>query len=112
MNNSSPVSPDASNSVSRRHFLKQSSAVAAGAALTQFPFVVTTHAAPDTRIRIGLIGCGGRGTGAVANAIGAATDVVYPQAGYHTENISKNGAAASSNVELFALADVFPDRLN
>ena len=49
------------------------------------------HAAPDDPIRIGLIGCGGRGTGAIADALGAATDVNYPSAGYHTENISAGG---------------------
>jgi len=103
---------DSSASVSRRRFLKHSSLAAAGtAALAQFPFVVTSHAAPDDPIRIGLIGCGGRGTGAVADALGAATDVNYPQAGYHTENIKANATAASKNVEVIALADVFPDRL-
>ena len=99
--------------ISRRQFLKHSSLAAAGAAaLTQAPFVITAHAAPDDPIRIGLIGCGGRGTGAVADALGAATDVNYPQAGYHTENIKANASTSSSNVKVIALADVFPDRLN
>ncbi len=100
-------------SVSRRRFLKDSSLAAAGAAaLAQVPFVITSHAAPDDPIRIGLVGCGGRGTGAAADALGAATDVNYPQAGYHTENIKTNAAAASRNVKIVALADVFADRLN
>lgn len=98
------------SSVSRRQFLKQSSIAAA--ALSQLPFVQTAHAAPDDPIRIGLIGCGGRGSGAAADALGAATNVVYPQAGYHTENITANGAALNKNVKIAALADVFPDRLN
>jgi predicted dehydrogenase len=100
-------------SFSRRQFLKQSSLVVAGAAaLSNAPFVVTSHAAPDDPIRIGLVGCGGRGTGAIADALGAGTDVVYPQAGYHTENISANAKAANRNVKVVALADVFQDRLN
>src|SRR5438105_8371930 len=100
-------------SVSRRHFLKDSSLAAAGvAALGQLPFVMTSHAAPDDPIRIGLIGCGGRGTGAVADALGAATDVNYPQAGYHTENIKANATASIKNVKVVALADVFANRLN
>ncbi|MGH7971965.1 MAG: Gfo/Idh/MocA family protein [Limisphaerales bacterium] len=107
-----PQTSDASLGVSRRQFLKHSSLAAAGtAALAQFPFVTTTHAAPDDPIRIGLIGCGGRGTGAVADALGAATDVNYPQAGYHTENIKASATTASKNVKVVALADVFADRL-
>jgi len=99
--------------LSRRQFLQTSSLVGAGVAVaSQLPFVITAHAAPDDPIRIGLIGCGGRGTGAVADALGAATDVHYPQAGYHTENISANARMASSNVQVVALADVFADRLN
>jgi predicted dehydrogenase len=111
-----PMKADTSpqpHSVTRRQFLKHSSlAAAAVAASTPFPFVSTGHAAPDDPIRIGLIGCGGRGTGAVADALGAATDVNYPQAGYHTENIKANTATSARNVKVVALADVFPDRLN
>jgi len=102
-----------SSTLTRRDFLKNSSLAAAGAAaLAQAPFVITTHAAPDDPIRIGLIGCGGRGTGAVADALGAQTDVNYPSAGYHTENISANAKLTSKNIEVVALADVFADRLN
>ncbi|HWV99673.1 MAG TPA: Gfo/Idh/MocA family oxidoreductase [Candidatus Acidoferrum sp.] len=107
------ISPSLNASFSRRQFLKDSSLAAVGAAaLAQFPFVTTSHAAPDEPIRIGLIGCGGRGTGAVADALGAATDVNYPQAGYHTENIKANATAANKNVKVVALADVFQNRLN
>src|SRR5215831_18562062 len=102
-----------SASVTRRHFLKHSSLAAAGAAaLSQAPFVLTGHAAPDDPIRIGLIGCGGRGSGAVADALGAATDVKYPSAGYHTEDITSNATIQQKNVKVVALADVFPNRLN
>ena len=108
-----PLITSPSTTLNRREFLKNSSLAAAGtAALSQFPFVMTGHAAPDEPIRIGLIGCGGRGTGAVADALGAATDVNYPQAGYHTENIKANASTANKNVKVIALADVFPDRLN
>ena len=111
--NKSTVSAKTPDTVSRRQFLKQSSVAAAGAAaLGQAPFALTAHAAPDDPIRIGLIGCGGRGTGATADALGAATDVNYPQAGYHTENIKANSGTASKNVKVVALADVFADRLS
>lgn len=113
MKSSTPEFTTSSNSLSRRQFLKHSSIAAAGAAaIGQFPLVNTSHAAPDDPIRIGLIGCGGRGTGAVADALGAATDVNYPSAGYHTENIAANARLQNKNVQVVALADVFPDRLN
>lgn len=97
----------------RRTFLKRSTlAVAGAAAVKNFPFVVTSHAAPDDPIRIGVIGCGGRGTGAVADALGAGTKVVYPKAGYHTEDVADGSQLRSFNVSVIALADLFPDRLS
>ena len=99
-------------SLSRRHFLKHSSlALAGAAAATQFPFVTTSHAAPDDPIRIGIIGCGGRGTGAALNALGAATKVIYPGAGYHTEDTDKDAKVTNKGVQVVALADLFKDRL-
>ncbi len=78
-----------STHTSRRQFLKSSGAVAAGSALaaTAIPRV---HAAEDNTIRLALIGCGGRGRGAVANAF----------------NTSDMGP-----IKLYAMADVFADRL-
>ncbi len=53
---------------SRRAFLKQSgSALSAGALLSAFPSGV--HAAEQHTIKVALVGCGGRGTGAAANAL-------------------------------------------
>src|SRR5438477_11387344 len=99
--------------VSRRRFLRHSSLTVAGAAaLSELPWVLTAHAVPDDPIRIGVIGCGGRGTGAAADALGAATKVIYPQAGYHTEDLAAGAALLHKNVKVIALADVFPDRLN
>src|SRR5438093_1051921 len=97
---------------SRRSFLKTSSLVAAGAATVgEFPFVVTSHAAPDDPIRIGVIGCGGRGSGAVLDALGAETKVIYPKSGYHTEDIKEGAKLANKNISVVALADLFPDRI-
>ena len=78
----------------------------------ELPFMITAHAAADDPIRVGVIGCGGRGTGAVLNILGAATNVIYPAAGYHTEDVKKGAAASRKDVKIVALADVFPDRLN
>src|SRR6185436_18116413 len=68
----------------RREFLKTASAVAATTAL-DLPLV---HAAGDDLIKVGLIGCGGRGTGAAEQALNADT-----------------------NVKLVAMGDAFEDRL-
>ena len=60
--------------VSRRQFIKSSSVLAAGAMVA--PYVITSHAAPvtDLKIRVGLVGCGGRGQGAAWDAINAAKE--------------------------------------
>ena len=98
---------------SRRQFLRDTTLTAAGAAVAvQFPLVLTTHAAPDDPIRIGLIGCGGRGTGAVLDVLGADTNVVYPKSTYHTEDAVEGAKVAVQNVKVVALADVFQDRLD
>ncbi|HEX3657488.1 MAG TPA: Gfo/Idh/MocA family oxidoreductase [Pirellulales bacterium] len=62
-----PVSPPLA---SRRDFLGTSAAVAVGAGLAgSLSLGRAAHAAGDDTIKIGLIGCGGRGTGAVRDAL-------------------------------------------
>lgn len=56
------------STTSRRKFLKQSSGALAGAALAS-TIGVRAHAAGQNTIKIALVGCGGRGTGAAANAL-------------------------------------------
>lgn len=74
---------------SRREFMKRSAAaVVAGTVASRLGFVPAVHAAGSDLIRVGLIGCGGRGTG-------AATDVVN----------------AAPNVKLVAMGDAFKDKL-
>jgi predicted dehydrogenase len=60
---------------------------------------------------VGVIGCGGRGTGAALNVLRAATRVVYPRKGYHTEDAASSAAIRAQNVKVVALADLFKDRL-
>ena len=52
---------------SRRDFLKTSAAVG-GAVATTFTAANAVHAQGSDILKIGLIGCGGRGTGAAVNA--------------------------------------------
>lgn len=69
----------------RRDFLKTSTAAALAGSLA---IGRSAHAAGDDTLKVGLIGCGGRGTGAAANALNA------------------DGGA-----RLVAMADAFEDRL-
>jgi predicted dehydrogenase len=100
------------STVSRRNFL-QSSAVATAAATIALraPHV---HAAfnEDFVVKIGLIGCGGRGSGTLGDAVGAATKIVYPKSGYHTEEVEEGAVVANKNIQILALADLFEDRLD
>ncbi|NLX56051.1 MAG: Gfo/Idh/MocA family oxidoreductase [Planctomycetaceae bacterium] len=53
----------------RRSFLHQSSAVISALAVTRLAAGQTVHVAGSDVLRLGLIGCGGRGSGAVINAL-------------------------------------------
>src|SRR5207253_6576801 len=74
---------------SRRDFLKSSSvALVGGALVSGLSIGRSAHAAGNDRLKIGLIGCGGRGSGAAAQALNA-----------------------DSNTVLWAMGDAFEDRL-
>jgi len=72
--------------VSRRAFLK--SASAAAAATSAIGYFATAGAAEADLLKIGLVGCGGRGNGALNDCVRSAP-----------------------NIKITALADLFPDRL-
>jgi predicted dehydrogenase len=74
---------------SRRDFLTTTAAVAAGAAAASFAIPRMVHAAENNQLKVGLIGCGGRGSGAAMNALNA-----------------------DSNSKLHALGDAFPDQID
>ena len=59
--------------ITRREFIKVSSAATLAAAI---PVSGMTYGAESGRIRVGMIGCGGRGTGAAINCVEASSDVV------------------------------------
>ena len=86
-------SPSKKNSTgensSRRNFIKKSSLLAAGGAVAgQLAMTRSAHAFGSDEIKIGLIGCGGRGTGAATQAM-------------NTEGATK----------LVAMADAFQDKI-
>jgi predicted dehydrogenase len=95
---------------SRRDFIRRSSLGLAAAAAARVGLGHTAFA-EGAEINIGVIGCGGRGTGAVLDALGAATRVIYPAEGYHTEDVAEGTRVQHDNIRVVALADLFEDRL-
>jgi predicted dehydrogenase len=74
---------------SRREFLKTSGVAVVGGTLASLAMAQQAHAAmKDETIKIALIGCGGRGTGAANQAL-----------------------STDGNVKLVAMADAFDDRI-
>lgn len=85
-----PVSSQSSAApTSRREFLKASTIAAVGAGVAgSLATLPRAYAASDDMIKIGLIGCGGRGSGATVQAL-----------------------STKGNVKLVAVGDAFADRL-
>jgi predicted dehydrogenase len=73
---------------SRREFIKNTGKLAAASALAGVA-IPHVHAAENNTIQVALIGCGGRGTGAAANAL----------------------SVKACPIKLVAMADVFDNRL-
>jgi len=73
----------------RRHFVKQTSVLAGGLLAAPFLSKANYFAGSDDTIKVALVGCGGRGTGAAMQAL-----------------LSKQ------NVKLVAMADAFRDNLD
>jgi predicted dehydrogenase len=74
---------------SRREFLRTSGQVATASALAGVA-IPSVHAAEDNTIRVALVGCGGRGTGAAGDAL----------------------STRQGPIKLVAMADVFKERLD
>ncbi len=80
---------DSGHAVSRRDFVKGTAAVVGSLMASQFPLTASAYYGVDDTIKVGLIGCGGRGTGAALQAL-----------------------STTQNVQLVAMADAFRDRLD
>ncbi|HEY7329643.1 MAG TPA: Gfo/Idh/MocA family oxidoreductase [Gemmataceae bacterium] len=84
------MSNDQSNAgASRRDFIKTAS-VAAGAAVVTQLTLPAVHAAGSDQIKVGVIGCGGRGTQAAENVLSAAPNVKVVAIGDVFEGQVKN----------------------
>ena len=78
--------------ITRRRFIKKSSTAASTASLAALASAVGqggAHAAGSEEIKIGLVGCGGRGTSAVSQAL----------------------MATDTPVKLWAMGDLFADQI-
>jgi len=75
---------------SRREFLKDTGRVAVATSALAGVAIPSVHAGENNTIKVALVGCGGRGTGAAANALSV-----------------KNGP-----IKLVAMADVFQEKLD
>jgi len=80
---------DMKSASSRRDFLKKSTAVVGGTVAATLGWVPAVHPAGSDMIKVGLVGCGGRGTGAAVDAVSSAP-----------------------NVKLVAMGDTFKDHLD
>ena len=74
--------------IKRRFFIKSSSLIAGGLVLPSFKIERMANNANTKKLKVSVIGCGGRGTGAAVQAL-----------------------RADDNVELISMADAFKDRL-
>jgi len=81
--------PNSPAPTTRRDFLKTSTAIAGGTLLGGLTLERSAFAAGSDTLKIALIGCGGRGSGAADQAL-----------------------STSGSVKLVAMADVFEDHLN
>ncbi|MBI4662064.1 MAG: Gfo/Idh/MocA family oxidoreductase [Verrucomicrobia bacterium] len=98
-----------SSKPSRREFLASSGKAVAASALAGvgLPWV---HAAEDNTIRLALIGCGGRGTGAVADAFGSSSGPVKLVAMADLFHYKLDGAIKALSGKYADRLDVPPER--
>lgn len=99
---------------SRRKFIKQSSLLVAGSAVAgqltgQLSLAQSAHAYGSDEIKVGLIGCGGRGRGASQNALttDGPTKLVAIADAFHDKITS--GIAALKRTPVADKVDVAPD---
>lgn len=83
-----PTTSTTDNQPTRREFMKKSTAAAVGAGLIPTALASAVYAQGNSTLRIGLVGCGGRGAGAAVQALGA-----------------------DPGNKLVALGDLFPDKV-
>ena len=98
---------------SRRDFLKGTTVAAAGLALAGgLNFARTAHAAGSDELKVALIGCGGRGTGAAAQCLSSCDNVkLVAMADAFVGNAKESLANLKKEEGLAAKIDVPDDRI-
>jgi len=91
----------------RREFIQAAARIGVVSALAGVA-IPHVHAAEDNTIRLALIGCGGRGSGAVANAMAAGGLVMDNRFRAQGEE----NAPSAGPVKLIAMADLLQSRLD
>ena len=76
------------NKESRRNFVKKTSVLSTATLATTLPVDSFANVTENKKLKISLVGCGGRGSGAIVQAM-----------------------EADDNVEIISMADVFSDRI-
>lgn len=76
------------NGLSRRNFVKNSTLATTGLISASLPVGAMAHVNGDKKLKVALVGCGGRGTGAIVQAL-----------------------QADENTKLVAMADAFQDKV-
>ena len=101
------------NKPSRRDFLKGTTSAAAGVALAGgWNVARTAHADGGDELKIALIGCGGRGTGAAKNCLQSCENVKLIAVADAFENNAKMSLKQLRKIEEFApKIDVPPERI-
>ena len=74
---------------SRRNFVKKTAAVTTGVLTSTLPVDAFVNVSDNKKLKLALIGCGGRGSGAAVQAL-----------------------TADDKVELYSVADTFRDRID
>ena len=64
------------SSLTRREFVGSAAGIAAAAAIAPLAVARSAFASGADQLKVGLVGCGGRGTGAATNALNADPGVV------------------------------------
>jgi predicted dehydrogenase len=103
---------DSISNHSRRDFLRHSAtAVAAGAVAASVFRAPAAHAAQDSTVKIALVGCGGRGTGAAAQALSTEGPTKLVAVADAFEDNAKKAVENLKNDENGAKVDVAAERI-
>jgi len=107
-----PRIDNASHLPSRRQFLNHTAATAAlGISALAASSARTVHAAGSDLLRVGLVGCGGRGTGAASQALRADKNVkLTAMADMFADRLEQSLAGLAKQAEIAAKVDVPPER--